>query len=81
MTYEFRDPEILSREERDVFTITQAAHALRVSPKAIRLAIQQKRLHAFIIGGRDPMKAGRGLGYRITRAELRRWYFGVEDDK
>ncbi len=71
-------PEIV---EADLFTVAEAARAVHVSEKAIRAAIADKTLPAFTIGGRDPKHSGRGLGYRIKRADLRNWFFNVEPDR
>jgi len=61
-----------------VMTIPEAARVVGVSPRAIRKAIRGKRLRAFIIGGRSPLRSGAGLGYRIKRRDLQAWYFGEE---
>lgn len=61
-----------------VMTIPEAAKVVRVSPRAIRKAIKGGRLKAFIIGGRDPIHSGAGLGYRIKRRDLQAWYFGED---
>jgi len=61
-----------------VMTIPEAARVVGVSPRAIRKAIKGKRLRAFIIGGRSPLRSGAGLGYRIKRRDLQAWYFGEE---
>jgi excisionase family DNA binding protein len=60
----------------EVLTIREAADALRVSPLTIRRAIKRGEIPATIVGGRDPIKAGRGLGYRVKRDDLQRWFFG-----
>lgn len=61
----------------DVMTIPEAAKACGVSPRTIRKAIRTGELEATVIGGREPIRSGRGLGYRITREALQRWYFGM----
>lgn len=60
----------------DLLSISAAAREVGVLPRTIRLAIKRKELEAFIIGGRDPLRSGRGLGYRIRREHLQAWYFG-----
>lgn len=61
----------------EVLSIPEAAKAVRVSPRTIRKAIKSGELPATIIGGRDPLKSGRGLGYRILRDDLQAWFFGA----
>lgn len=61
----------------DILTITEAATALAVNPRTIRNAIKSGELPATIIGGRSPLRSGRGLGYRIRREDLQAWYFGA----
>lgn len=62
----------------DVLTISEAAAACGVSDHTIRQARKNGELEAFTPGNRDPRKAGRGLGYRIHKAELQRWFLGEE---
>jgi excisionase family DNA binding protein len=69
-------PEIFAADSPDVLSIKEAAAALKVSPRTVRRAITSSELPAFIIGGREPRKSGAGLGYRIKREDLHRWYFG-----
>lgn len=57
----------------DVVTIKQAAVALHLGSDAIRNAITRGDLDAFTAGG---LLNGRGMGYRIVKAELVRWYTG-----
>lgn len=71
-------PEIV---EADLFTVNEAAQAVHVSDKAIRAAIASGALKAFMVGGRKGKAAGRGLGWRIKRADLRAWFFGLEPDE
>lgn len=61
---------------KDIYTIPEAAKALRVSGAVVRKAIKTGQLAAFIIGGREPLRSGRGLGWRIKKADLQHWYFG-----
>lgn len=60
----------------DLVSIKEAAEATRLSELTIRNAIRSGELEAHVIAGRDPRKAGRGLGYRIRRDHLQAWYFG-----
>lgn len=60
----------------DVYDLAGAAAAVRMSVPTIRAAIRNRELEATIPRGRDPLRAGPGLGYRITREALTRWYFG-----
>lgn len=60
----------------ETFSITEAARLLGLTPQTIRKAIRKGEIEAFIIGNREPLKSGRGMGYRITRAALQSWYFG-----
>lgn len=60
----------------ELMSIKEAAAAVHLSSLTIRNAIRSGALAATIIAGRDPRKAGRGLGYRIHRDALQRWYFG-----
>jgi excisionase family DNA binding protein len=69
------NPPLLS-DQPEVMTIPEAAAALRLTPRTIRKAITLGELRATIIGGRDPLHSGRGLGYRIRREDLQAWYFG-----
>jgi hypothetical protein len=62
----------------DVFDIPTAAAAARVTPYVIRQAILAGELPAFIPGGRDPRRAGRGRGYRILKPALKAWLFGED---
>lgn len=62
----------------DILTLDEAAHAVHLSEDTLRRAIKSGELHAFIPRGRTPARAGRGMGYRIFRRELSRWYFGGE---
>ena len=64
-------------DELEVLSIRQAGKAVGLNPRTIRLAIKSGELAAFVIGGRDPIRSGRGLGYRIKRADLHAWYFGT----
>lgn len=62
----------------DLLTLEQARAAVGMSDKAMRDEIKSGALPAFIPRGRDPMKAGRGQGYRIHKADLQAWYFGTK---
>jgi hypothetical protein len=61
----------------DILTIGQCAKLTRTSAKFIRQQIRNKALHAFIPGGRDPRRTGPGVGYRVIKGDLQRWYFGT----
>lgn len=61
----------------ELLTITEAAAALHMHPKTIRKAITTGDLKAFTVAGREPLRSGRGLGYRIRREDLQAWYFGA----
>lgn len=69
------DPSVFV-DAPEVFTITEAAKLLGVHHRFIRNAIRADELEAFVIGGRDPRRAGAGMGYRITRQALQDWFFG-----
>lgn len=60
----------------EVLTIKEAAAKVRLSDQTIRKAITSGELEAFTVGGRDPIRSGRGLGYRILARNLQTWYFG-----
>lgn len=62
----------------DILTVNEAALGAGVSSKVIRKAIKEKKLRAFTPGGDGTAsdKGGRGLGYRIKKAELARWFLG-----
>lgn len=62
----------------ELVTIREAAAATRLSEKTIRHAIVSEALRAFIPGKpRSPLRAGRGNGYRIHRADLQQWFFAA----
>ncbi len=56
-------------------TLAEAAAAVEMTVPTLRKAIKAGELEAFIPRGRDPLHAGRGQGYRITREALTRYYF------
>lgn len=58
------------------YSIAEAAAIIGVNPTTIRRAIKRGELAAFLIGGRDPLRSGAGLGYRINRKALEDWYYG-----
>ena len=60
----------------EVLTLLEAADAVRMTPWALRRAFKSGELRAFIPGGRDRRYPGRGFGYRLTKTELAKWYFG-----
>lgn len=64
----------------NVLNIAQACQATRLGDYAIREAIKRRELPAFMPGNG---KGGRGLGWRIHKADLEEWFFGkrpVEHD-
>lgn len=70
------DPSVFD-DAPEHFTITEAAALIGVHHRMIRNAIRSGELEAFMVGGRDPRRAGRGLGYRVTKQALRDWFFGA----
>lgn len=66
----------------ELMDLAAAAKAVEMTPLTLRKAIKRFQagdktgLEAFIPRGKDPLRAGPGLGYRITREALQRWYFG-----
>jgi excisionase family DNA binding protein len=64
--------------DQEILTIPEAAKMVGVGPRTIRQAIRHKKLPAFIVGGRTPNRSGAGLGYRIRKNDLQRWYFGED---
>lgn len=61
----------------DLVTLKEAAEATRLSSKTIRAAITRGALPAFIPGNRNKRTPGRGMGYRIKKADLQSWFFGA----
>ena len=59
----------------DLVSLPAAARACHMTQATLRAAIKAGELAAFIPRGREPGNAGRGQGYRITRADLTHWYF------
>ncbi len=72
------DPtELLSLDDLpESLTLQEAADAVRMDHRTLRRAIRRGELIAYIPRGRDPLRAGRGQGYRIQRQDLQDWYFG-----
>lgn len=64
----------------DELDIKSAAAAIRATTWVVRSAIHDGRLKAWIPGGRDPIHAGRGLGYRIKKQDLHDWWFGKDQE-
>lgn len=61
----------------ELVTLREAAAATRLSVEVVRAAIRNGSLPAFMPGGpRNPKAPGRGMGYRIRKGDLQRWYFG-----
>lgn len=60
----------------EILTIMEVSRLLGLNHRTVREAVRSGELESFIIGGREPRRSGRGLGYRITRDALQRWYFG-----
>lgn len=58
-----------------IMDTAQAAEATQTHPETIRRAIRRNELEAFIPRDRDPLRAGRGQGYRITKESLTSWFF------
>jgi len=63
----------------EIMTLVEAAARVEMQPLTLRKEIKVGSLEAFIPRGREPLRAGRGQGYRITREALQRWYFGQDD--
>lgn len=61
----------------DLLSVSEAAEVVLVSTQTIRAAIRKGELEAFIPRGRQPKKAGPGMGYRIAKSDLQAWYFGT----
>lgn len=58
-----------------IMTLAEAAQAVEMKVPTLRVAIKRGELDAFIPRGREPLRAGPGQGYRITREALTRYYF------
>lgn len=72
------DPSVFA-DAPEHFTVVEAADLLNVHHRFIRNAIRSGELPAFVVGGRDPRRAGAGMGYRITRQALQDWFFGKKE--
>lgn len=59
----------------DLMTLQELSVRLEMSVPTLRKAIKSGELEAFIPRGREPLRAGRGMGYRITREAATRYYF------
>ena len=59
----------------DLLTLREASVATGFTVATLRTAIKNGELEAFIPRGREPLRAGPGQGYRITREALTRYYF------
>lgn len=68
-------PDLTLDDLPELMTLAQAAAAVRMNEHSLRVAIKAGELAAFIPRGRDPLRSGRGQGYRIRREDLQRWYF------
>lgn len=62
----------------DVLTLIEAAQATGLSSNVIRKAITTGALKAFTPGGVSIHATGRGLGYRVRKADLQRWFLNEE---
>lgn len=63
----------------DVMDATAAAAAVHVHRETILRHIKSGALPAFMPMGKTTRSPGRGMGYRIHRRDLQRWYFGGSD--
>jgi len=63
----------------ELMTLAEAAKVVEMHHRTLRRAIIRGELEAFIPRGRDPLRAGRGHGYRITREALASWYLNVPE--
>lgn len=61
-------------ENDEYVDVAEACRLVGVSQNTLRAAIKSGSLPAFIPRGRDPMRAGAGHGYRISKADLTAWY-------
>lgn len=59
----------------EIMTLADAAQRVGMSVTTLRKEIKAGALVAFIPRGREPLRAGPGLGYRITKQALTSWYF------
>lgn len=60
----------------DVLTLAQAAQAVSMTEATLRKSIKDGSLRAFLPRGvTEPLRAGRGQGYRIEKSALEAWYF------
>lgn len=59
-------------------TVNEAATATGRSNRFIAAAIKAGRLKAHGVAGYPGNQGGRGLGWRIRRADLEAWWFGEE---
>lgn len=64
----------------NVLTLLEAATATGLSSTVIRSAIKDGSLASFTPGRRPAGTAGRGMGYRVHKADLQRWFLGEEKD-
>lgn len=64
----------------DVMDVTTAAAAVHVNRETILRHIKTGALASFMPMGKTNRSPGRGMGYRIHRRDLQRWYFGGADD-
>jgi excisionase family DNA binding protein len=59
----------------ETMTLNEAAELLNISVSTLRKAYRAGELTVFAPRGRHPLHMGPGMGYRVARAELQRWYF------
>lgn len=65
----------------DVLDVTAAAAAVHVNRETLMRHIKSGALAAFTPMGKTNRSPGRGMGYRIHRRDLQRWYFGPQGDE
>lgn len=63
----------------ELMDLGEAANQVSMSVQSLRNAIRAGELAAFIPRGREPLRAGPGQGYRITREALASWYLNVPE--
>jgi len=61
----------------ELMDLAEAAGLVHMHPNTLRQAIKRGDLEAWISRGREPLRAGRSQGYRISRHGLTAWYFNA----